>query len=243
MNSYAVKTNQSIYVNFSYNFVKDDIVSTSHIDAFNKNISSYINMNGNQTFSANGSYGKSFRSLNLRTGFNFSYYSSTYFSIVNNNINKNHHNQTSIRPNISYSNDKVDISYATSFNFRNSTASIGSINNGKSYDHTHEINGTIQLPYQMEFNTSISLSFRPKNSSFNTPINMALWSSYLSAKMLKAEELEIKLAVSDILNQKIGFDRYIGGNSIGENTYSYIPRYVLIGVTYSLNGYFKKALN
>lgn len=243
MNNYGMKTDQFITINLNYYFTKDAITSTSNIDEFNKNISSYVNMDGNKSFSISGSYSKSFSKLKIRTGFNFSYNSSTNISILNNNINKNLGTRTSLRPNISYNGEKINISYSTSFNFTNNSSSIGSINNGKNYEHTHEINGTIQLPYQMEFNTSVSLSYRPKNASFNTPLNIALWNSYLSAKMLKAEELEIKLSVSDILNQKIGYNRYVGGNSIAENTYSYIPRYVLIGMTYNFSGNFKKVSN
>lgn len=241
MNTYAVKTEQMVYLNVNYSFVKDDIISISNIDELNKSISSYVNMNGNKNISFTGQYHKSFRKLNLKTGLGVSYSSSINISIINNNINKNRNRYTSLRPQISYYNDKAEISYSPTFTFINSTASIGAINNGKSYEHSHEINGTIQLPYRMEFNTSVSLSFRTKNASFNTPINIALWNSYLSAKLLKAEELEIKLSVSDILNQKIGYNRYIGGNSISENTYSYIPRYVLIGINYNLSGNFKKA--
>ena len=52
--------------------------------------------------------------------------------------------------------------------------------------------------------------------------------------------MELKLSVSDILNEKIGYNRYVGGNYINENTFSYIPRYVLIGLTYNLSGNFVK---
>jgi len=240
-NSYLMKSEQFMYAYFNYGFTKNNITGSSTIDEFNKTVATYINLDGNNNMSFSGSYQKSFRKLNFRTSLSVSYNKSTYVAILNQKLNKNLNNSTNLRPSFSYYTDKVDISYSPSITFMNNSTSTGSINNGKSVNHNHEINGTIQLPYNMEFNTSVSLSYRPADASFDTPLNIAIWNSYLSAKMLKAEALEIKLSVSDILNQKIGYNRYVGGNYINEGTFSYIPRYALIGLTYNLSGNFVKA--
>lgn len=240
-NSYQFKSEQFIYGYVSYNFTRNAIASTQTVDEFNKTISSYTNLNGNNSIYASASYQKGFSKLHFRTSFSVSYNSSNYVSILNNKLNKNFNGQLNIRPGFSYYTDKVQVNYNPSVTFLNSNASLGSINNGKSYTHNHEISGTIQLPYKTEFNTSISLSYRPANQSFNTPLNVALWNCYISKKMLPTDALEMKLSVSDILNQKIGYNRYVGGNYINETTFSYIPRYILIGLTYNLSGNFAKA--
>ena len=198
-------------------------------------------MNGHNNFYVSGSYQKGFAKLHFRTSFSVNYSSSNYVSMLNNKVNKNSSTNLSLRPGFSYYTDKVSLSYNPYVTFLNSSSSLGTINDGKSYTHNHEINGTIQLPYKTEFNTSISLSFRPPNASFSEPLNVYIWNAYISKKMLKSDALEMKISVSDILNEKIGYNRYVGGNYINESTYSYIPRYGLIGLTYNLSGNFAKA--
>ncbi len=239
--SYEMKSSQFISVYIGHNFTKNDIVSTSNVDQFNRTVSSYVNMNGNSNSYGGVNYQRHFRKLNMSTSMNINYNLSKSTSLFNGEINKNNYGSVYLNPQITYSTEEVDLSYGPTFNFETNKSSLGSINNGKTYSHEHEIEGTLQLPYKMEFNTSINLSYRPANASFATPLNIALWNAYLSAKALKGDALEIKLSVSDILNRKIGYDRYVGGNSVSENTYSYIPRFVLLGMTYNLTGNFAKA--
>ena len=145
-----------------------------------------------------------------------------------------------LRPRVSIYHDKFSLEYNVSLNFSRSRSTIGTVNDGKNFRHDHEISGNINLPYHTEFNTSMSLSYQPANASFARPVNIAIWNAYLSKRMLKAEEMEIKVSISDILGQRVGYNRYVNGNSIGESTYSFIPRYVLVGVVYNLNGNFVK---
>jgi hypothetical protein len=239
-NTYQQKSQMYAYVYGGYSFTKNAVVSVRTVDDVNKTTSSYINLNGNNNFYAGASFNKSFSKIHFNTGINASYNHSNSVSILNNKLNENVSNSLSLRPRFSYYSDKIQIQYNPSVTFSNSKSSIGSINNGKSYSHNHEISGNIELPYNTEFNTSISLSYQPANSSFSTPVNVAIWNAYLSKKMLKAQELELKVAISDILAEKIGYNRYVGGNSISEYTNSFIPRYVLIGITYNLTGNFVK---
>jgi Outer membrane protein beta-barrel family/Carboxypeptidase regulatory-like domain len=240
LNTYQQKSQMYAYLYGGYSFTKNAVVSTSTVDEVNKTTSSYINLNGNNNFYAGASFNKSFSKINFSTGINASYNHSKSVSILNNKLNENVNNSISLRPRFSYYSDKLQVQYDPSFTFSNSRSSIGSINNGKNFYHNHEISGTIQLPYNTEFNTSISLSYQPANTSFSRPVNVAIWNAYLSKKMFEAEELELKVAISDILAERIGYNRYVGGNNISEYTNSFIPRYVLIGVTYNLTGNFVK---
>lgn len=239
-NTYQQKSQMYAYAYMGFGFTKNAVVSSRTVDEFNKTISSYININGTNNLYAGASFNKSFSKLHLSTGLNANYNRSNSLSMLNNELNKNVSSSFSLRPRFSYYSDKVQIEYNPSVTFSNSRSSVGAINNGKSYSHNHEISGNISLPYSTEFNTSVSLSYQPANSSFSTPVNIALWNAYLSKKMLKSEELELKVSISDILAQKIGYNRYVGGNNIGEYTNSFIPRYVLIGITYNLTGNFIK---
>lgn len=224
----------------NYSFTNNGIISTEIVDDFNKRISSFANRNGSNSLSANLSYSKGFSKQNLRIGGDVGYSTSNRLSIINFTTNKSRNNQYNLGGSINYYTPKLDFSYSPSANFMYGSSSIGDINDGKSLSHSHEFSSTIQLPYRIEFNTTLSLSYRPANASFNEDLDIAIWNCYLSTKLLKNESLEIKLTVTDILNQKIGYNRYVGGNVVSENTYSYIPRYALIGINWNLSGNFIK---
>jgi hypothetical protein len=240
-NSYQFKSEQFIYANLSYGFTTNAIVSTSVTDKNNKTTASYINLDGNNNFSASGSYQKGFAKLHIRTSISVNYYGSNNVSIINGQLNKNTNSSLNLSTGFNYYTDKVSFNYNPSISFQNNTSSLGRITSGKSYSHNHNINGSLYLPYKTEFNTNLQLAFRPANAAFKDPLNVYLWNAYISKKMLKSDALEMKLSVTDILGEKIGYSRYVSGNNISETTFSFIPRYVLVGLTYNLTGNFAKA--
>ncbi|WP_316789273.1 outer membrane beta-barrel protein [Pedobacter frigoris] len=235
---FQFKSEEYISGGVNYGFTTNGIVNTEIVDEFNKRISSYTNLNGINSLSGNLGYSKGFTKLNFRLGVDVGFNTSNRLSIINFTTNKTRNNQYNLRSSFSYYTPKLDLSYSPSANFMYGSSSIGGINDGKSLTHNHEFSGTMQLPYHFEFNSTISLSYRPANASFDKDLDIAIWNCYLSTKLLKSESLEIKLTVTDILNQKIGYDRFVGGNVISENTYSYIPRYALLGINWNLSGNF-----
>lgn len=239
-NSFQFNSDQYISAYFNYGFTNNAIVSTELVDEFNKRISSFINANGNNSISGNLSYSKGFSKSHLRFGIDVGFNRSNTIAIINATQNKAANTQYNLRGSLNYYTQQLEFSYIPSASLMTGKSSIGEINDGRSLTHNHEISGTVQLPFKAEFNTSFSLSFRPANASFGQDLNTAIWNSYLSAKLLKSEALEIKLSVTDILNQKIGYNRFVGGNVTSEDTFSYIPRYVLIGLNWNLSGNFIK---
>lgn len=239
-NGFQLKTDEYLSAGFNYGLTSNAIVNSEIVDEFNKRTLSYINLNGGNSLSGNIGYSKGFSKLNFRVGADLSFNTSNRLSVINFTTNKTRNNQYNLGSSFSYYTPRLDISYAPSASFMYGSSSIGGINDGKSLSHSHEFSGTVQLPYRFEFNSTISLSFRPANASFDEDLDVAIWNCYLSTKLLKSEALEIKLTVIDLLNQKIGYDRFVGGNMISETTYSYIPRYALIGINWNLSGNFKK---
>lgn len=239
-NSFMMASDQYISGYVNYGFTNNAIVVSENVDEFNKRISSYVNLDGNNAINGNIYYSKGFTKLHFRMGLDLSVYRSHNVAILNAVKNKTTNTQYNIRGNFNYYTSQIDISYAPSASFMSGKSSIGGIKDGKSITHNHEFSATVQLPYRAEFNTTVSVSLRPRNASFDEDLNIVIWNSYLSAKMLKSEALEVKLTVTDILNQKIGYNRFVGGNIISENTFSYIPRYVLLGLNWNISGNFTK---
>jgi len=237
-NSFQFTTDEYISAYASYGFTNNAITETEVIDEFNKRISSFTNLNGINSIAGNVYYSKGLSKLNLRLGIDLGFNTSNNITVINFTRNKTRYNQYNIRASFNYYTPKLDISYTPSASFLSGSSSIGDINDGKSLTHDHEFSGTVQLPYKIEFNTTLSLSFRPANSSFDRDLNTAILNSYLSTKLLRNEALELKLTATDLLNQKIGYSRFVGGNIKSENTFSYIPRYVLIGLNWNISGNF-----
>lgn len=239
-NSFQFKSDQYISANFNYGFTTNAIVSTELVDDFNKRISSFINANGSNSVNGNVSYSKGFSKVHMRFGIDLGFNRSNTIAIINATQNKAANTQYNLRGSINYYTPAVEFNYVPSASLLTGKSSIGEINDGRSVTHNHEISGTVQLPFKSQFNTSFSLFFRPANASFGRNLNTAIWNSYLSTKVFKSETLELKLSVTDILNQRIGYNRFVGGNVKSEDTFSYIPRHVLIGINWNLSGNFIK---
>lgn len=237
-NSSSFQTDEYISAYVSYGFTNNAITETEIVDEFNKRISSFTNLNGINSTAANVYYSKGIPGIHFRFGLDLGFNSTNNISVINFTRNKTRNNQYNIRGSLSYYTQKIDLSYTPSANFFSGRSSIGDINDGRTLSHDHEFSGTLQLPGKVEFNTTLSLSFRPPNASFERRLNTAILNSYLATKLLKDESLELKLTVTDLLNQKIGYGRYVGGNIKSENTFSYIPRYALIGLNWNLGGNF-----
>ena len=239
--SFMMNSDQFISGSLNYGFTNNAIVNSEIVDEFAKRVTSFINLNGNNSWSGNMYYSKGFSKLHFRMGLDLSFYRSGNVAKINGVRNTTINTQYNAKGSFNYYTSKVDLSYSPSASIMYGTSSIGGFNDGKSITHNHEFSGTVQLPYRSEFNTTLSISLRPANSSFETDLNVVILNSYLATKLGKSEAFELKLTATDILNQKIGYNRFVGGNLISENTFSYIPRYVLIGINWNLSGNFTKA--
>lgn len=239
--SFMMNSDQFISGSLNYGFTNNAIVNSEIVDEFAKRVTSFINLNGNNSWSGNMYYSKGFSKLHFRMGLDLSFYRSGNVAKLNGVRNTTVNTQYNAKGSFNYYTPMVDLSYSPSASIMYGTSSIGGFNDGKSITHNHEFSGTVQLPYRSEFNSTLSISLRPANSSFETDLNVVILNSYLATKLGKSEAFELKLTATDILNQKIGYNRFVGGNVISENTFSYIPRYVLIGINWNLSGNFTKA--
>ena len=89
----------------------------------------------------------------------------------------------------------------------------------------HNIDINIQLPWKLEFNQNIEISLREKTAMYDKNTNVVLWNAYLGKKFLKDDKGMIKISVNDLLNQNIGYSRFVNNSTITENNYQTIARY------------------
>ncbi len=243
INSYTPKTQQYLSIGINYNMVNNEIVNTETIDENNRRVISYINIDGNKNYGANIYYDRGFEKYKISLNGNLSYNKSERTALINNVFNESINESYNIGYGFYFYPKNITFSYNGYSAINTGRSTIGQLFAGNNITHNHNFRLTIKLPYNMEFTNILSVSLRPANAVFTEPLNLQKWDSSFAVKALKNNALELKLSVSDILNQQIGYNRSVSGNTLSESTYSFIPRYGLIGINYNFGGNFKSKEN
>jgi Outer membrane protein beta-barrel family/Carboxypeptidase regulatory-like domain len=226
----------------SYNFVKEiwtyqginfsntlnAITNNTTIDNSGKTISQPINTNGN--FNAGGWMGGGLKlkklnlDLNLNTNFNVSRFS----DIVNNVKNNNNNLSASLGVGLYKSKEKkYDFSINNDFGFNQNKSTIS--NKTITYNtNSLTLNAKVYYKKVWKLSTNFENNYRQKTSDFDKNVNNNLWSANIE-RTLHKDEFTIYFVVNDILNQNIGIDRTIYGNTLTETRNNRLQRYWMLG--------------
>ena len=167
-------------------------------------------------------------------GFNFN--GSRYNNIVNNQ--KNTTNNTAVAFNLSFSKDKekkYNFYYYGNILYNISKSSIRKDLETKYWTQEHNLDLTLMLPWKLELNNELQGSLRQKTALFDHYNNVLLWNAYFGKRFLKNDKAIIKIVAHDILNQNIGYSRYISSNLIQETNYQTIARYFLLSFVWNFS--------
>jgi len=89
------------------------------------------------------------------------------------------------------------------------------------------------LPLKFQIHADADINLRQRTPIFTTNNNVALINGWIGKKFLKNDALLIKVAVNDLLNQNVGFNRNVSSNFISQNTYTTIKRYGMLSVVWN----------
>ena len=89
------------------------------------------------------------------------------------------------------------------------------------------------LPWKFELNNELQGSLQQKTALFDDNNNVLLWNAYFGKKFLRNDKAIIKIIAHDLLNQNIGYSRYISSNVIQETNYQSIARYFLLNFVWN----------
>jgi hypothetical protein len=214
------------------------IVTNSFTDSLGRTLYKYVNANGNYNYNSGFNYFINFEKpdLNINTGLNF--YKSYYSNVINNK--KNVTNNTSIAINLGINKDKekrYNFYYDGTIRYNISTSSVRKDIQTKYWTLDHSVGLTLMLPWKFELNNELQGSLQQKTVLFDGNNNMLLWNAYFGKKILKNDKAIIKIIAHDILNQNIGYSRYISGNVIQETNYQSIARYFLLSFVWNFSKY------
>ncbi|HEX3933120.1 MAG TPA: outer membrane beta-barrel protein [Puia sp.] len=233
---YKVLTDRGIWANVWSTFTPNDISTSSTLDSTGKRTNQYVNVNGTYTINGATSYSWKWKKLDLHPWFGVTADVSNNVSIVNGIPNTTHSGTYGFGPGFWKSKEKkYDFNMDVTFAY---TLSKSSINPGvitHYWTYSFSPNGNLYLPLKFQLHADGEINLRQKTSVFDNNNNVVKIDVWLGKKFLKHDQLLIKVAVNDLLNQNIGFNRTVNSNFISQNTYSTIKRFGMISVVWNFN--------
>jgi Outer membrane protein beta-barrel family/Carboxypeptidase regulatory-like domain len=228
-NSYNFVKEIWTYQSINFSNTSNAITNSTTIDNSGKTIRQPINTNGN--FNAGGwvGAGLKLKKLNIELNLNSNFSVSRFSDIINNIKNDNNNTSVSLGIGLYKSKEKkYDFSINNDFgiNQNKSTLSNKTI---KYNTNSLSLNATVYYKKVWKLSTSFENNYRQKTSDFDKNVNNNLWNAGLE-RTLHKEEFTIYFSVKDILNQNIGIDRTIYGNTLTEERNNRLQRYWMLGL-------------
>lgn len=238
-NSYKVLTNQSIWLNASYSFTANPIVSDVSTDALTGR-STYRSVNINDKMATNfyayAQTSRKIKGIDLNAGISLSGNGSSSYNYINQELNNTKNYSYNLGINL---NKYVEKKYSFYINsgptYNVSRASIGSFGNSDGWGWNGYASGNVQLPAKFEITTDAQYEYRGTTQTFNETFSRFLWNASLTKKFFKSENLKLMMTVNDILNQNVGFNRTAYNGNITQSSYTTIRRYFLFSVIWDFN--------
>ena len=235
-NSFNLSGQQGIFLYGSFSLRANAIVTNSYTDTLGRSIYQYVNSNGNYNYASGFNYFINLEKidLNVNTGLDFN--KSRYSNVVNHEKNTTDNIAVGLNVGLNKDNeDKYSVYYYGDIRYNISTPSIRKDLQTKYWMQEHNLGLTLTLPWQFELNNELQGSFQQKTEFFSDHNNIVLWNAYLGKKFLKDDKAIIKIAAHDILNQNIGYSRYMNSNEIEETSYQSIARYFLLSFVWNFS--------
>lgn len=233
---YKVLTDRGIFANCWTSFTPNYISTSSKVDSTGKQTTQYINVNG--TYSLNGYVSYSFKwakpDLHIYLHVNPSYNNNVSFTNGVQNVTRS--GNYSFGPGIWKSKEKkydFNIDFTATYTSSHSTINTGVLTRYWTYEIQPDAN--LYLPLKFQLHADADISLRQKTSVFDNNNNVVKIDAWVGKKFLKHDQLLFKVAVNDLLNQNIGFNRTVNSNFISQNTYSTIKRFGMVSVVWNFN--------
>ena len=235
-NDYKVLKNRGIFFNGNTNIVQHAISTATVTDEGGKTTYQSINVEGN--YNVNGYFFYVWKAkkldINIELGADMNYGRNN--NRVNNLDNTNKYGTYGASLGFyKYKQDKYSIGVRPALNYTISRSSLRPDVQTKYFTSASSFDIWKKLPKKFEIATNAVFNFRQKTDVFGRNVNSVKWDASVSRKFLKKDNLELKAAVYDILNQNIGFDRNANTNIVTERSFTTLKRFFMLSIQYTLN--------
>jgi hypothetical protein len=235
-NTYKPLTGRYIGGYINTNFVDDAITRTETVNDSGVRYYQHINMDGNYSAWAGMWFGFNLKKLNTRLNFNLNTGVNHNTNLVNGQINTSDNNNYSFGTNLSYESkdEKLSVSLGPDVTYNDYRSTLASSSTSY-WVLENNFDASYELPKKFEIGSDFNWFIREKTPVFSSNNNVFKWNAYIAKKFLKSDQLELKIAVIDILNQNLGFTRTANANYITEDRYNTIRRYGLMTLTWNFS--------
>ena len=242
-NDFFERHQQFIFANINFSTTSNAVANMVKYDPVTggrtsrpENINGNWNIGGNLTFNT---------AIDTTGYFNIS--SATEASYANNvgyidirrdgNVSKSTTESTTLaeRLGTSYRNDWIEVELNGAVRYNHSYNALQENSKLSNWAFNYGFNTTLQMPWGMQFTTSLNMSSRRGFSDSAANTNELIWNAQLSQSFLKGKPLSVRLEFYDILQQQSNFSRTIDAMSRTDNWYNSINSYVMLRATYRLN--------
>jgi hypothetical protein len=233
-NNYKPVTGTSLYMNASYWFSQNDFTNFDIVDNFGRKLHQTVNVDGNKRANFYSYYWFKIRSSKFSSSVNFYGNYSENHNFINTQANTNYN--INIEPNLGVYyeiEDKFELRLSGNWDYFNSKSSLRKDVVTQYWVSTYSIDAEWTIKKKYEIGSDCNFNYRQQTSAFNKNYNTIIWNAYVSRTFLKADNLELRLACKDMLNQNIGFRRNTSSNYVNENTYSILKRYFMVSLTWN----------
>ncbi len=228
---YITAKSANINANFSMDYTQNAIGSKSSIDAQNRTVSQYINLNGIPGFNGRIDYGWQIKKYHLTTSIRLNAGTYGNYNFLNEVKVKNGNLFGGGSVSLGYDlENKLGVSYNGSINFNKSRSSINNTSTRQTTSYIHDVSVVKYFPKKIELTSGCIFNFQPRNGSFASSINTVQWNASLTKKLLKNDRGFVKCTINDILNNNTGYSRNLDGSNTYESNGLVIKRYFLVTV-------------
>ena len=130
--------------------------------------------------------------------------------------------------------EKYSFGAKGTLSYQHSTSDRQGFTDINSFDFNYGLTTQLELPWQMQISTDITMYSRRGYSDSTMNTNELVWNARLSKRMMKGN-LTIMFDGFDILNKLSNVRRYINAQGRSETFYNVIPSYGLLHVIYRFN--------
>lgn len=231
-NDYKVLSQRYLYSHLSFE-AKDNAIGTSQTINGPVSTTQYVNVSGNYTANWYVNYGLKLKKPELGIGISFEGNNNRLSNYVNGEKNVSTNAAYTVGPELRYEKEEkyeFSLNPSVTYNVNTSTINIGATNY---WVFNTQFEGMFMITKKFEIGSSVNVMHREKTIVFTTNNDVVKWNAYVSHKFLKKNQLELKAAVYDILNQNVGYTRTAQGNVITQNNYNTIRRYGMLSLIWN----------
>ena len=216
------------------NKTNDGIVQSDVISADGRRISTPVNADGLIKALANLNAGMALPRMksNINMTMSMSYMESLSYL----NGQRNQMRNLSFGPGLNWSfaiDKKINIYAAARWSFSQVAYSLLPVLNNRFMQQQYTLEMTNHLPGKIRMSNQLSYTINSgRSAGFNADV--PFWTASWAKSFLKANKGEIKISVSDVLNQNRGIDRIANQQFVEDARYNVLNRYFSISVLYVL---------